>query len=102
MFIIHYVEQPVVFLIIRQCKNEESIRSFYEKMLILFLNRAKPQECHLYKLNLHLPTIFFLLKCFYYLHLLVWLYKKQCYFILQRQIKPFVHIRSVALISQNK
>ena len=97
MFIIHYVEQPVVFLIIRQCKNEESIRSFYEKILVLFLNRSKPQECHLYKLNLHLPMIFFLLKCFYYL----WLCKKLCYFILQRQIHPFIHIRSVALVSQN-
>jgi hypothetical protein len=111
-----YLEQPIGFLIIRQCKNEESmshIRSFlfdqYEKILSLFLNRKKQQECHLYKINLHLPMLFFLLKCIfisYYLHLLLkilhWLYEKQCYSILQRQIKPFVHIRSVALISKDK
>jgi len=128
MFVIHYLEylwkyfeKPIVVLTIRQCNIEQSlssisnIRSFlfdqYEKILAFIFNSSlitkKQQECYLYKINLHLSIIFFILKClciFYCLILifkiLVWFYDKQCYYILQKQIKPFVHIRSVALISK--
>jgi hypothetical protein len=125
MFAIHYLEslwkyfeEPIVFLTIRQCNKEEpsssinNIRSFlfeqYEKFVVLFFNQSKKQEeCHLYKINLHFPILIFILKCsslFYCLiflrKILVGFYERQCYYILQKQIEPFVHIRSVALISK--
>jgi hypothetical protein len=116
-FLWKYFEEPIIFLTIRQCNNKQSllsvnnIRSFlydqYEKFLTLFFNSSlitkNQQECHLYKINLYIPIIFFLLKClsiFYCLQILVWIYEQLCYYILQKQIKPFVHIRSVALISK--
>jgi len=107
-----YFEKPIIFLIIRQCNNEQllSFRSFlfdqYEKILAFIFNSSfiskKQQECDLYKINLHISIIFFILKCLCFIFLfkiLIWFYNKQCYYILQKQIQPFVHIRSVALIN---
>lgn len=120
-FVWKYFQEPIIFLTIQQCNNEQSlssmsnIRSFlfaqYEKIVTLLLNFSlitkKQQQCHLYKINLHIPIILFILKCGCITYcllvlrkILVELYEKQCYFILQKQTKPFVHIRSVALISK--
>jgi hypothetical protein len=120
-FVWKYFQEPIIFLTIQQCNNEQSlssmsnIRSFlfaqYEKIVALLLNFSlitkKQQQCHLYKINLHVPIILFILKCGCITYcllvlrkILVEFYEKQCYFILQKQTKPFVHIRSVALISK--
>jgi hypothetical protein len=120
-FVWKYFQEPIIFLTIQQCKTEQTlssmsnIRSFlfaqYEKIVTLLLNFSlitkKQQQCHLYKINLHIPIILFILKCGCITYcllvlrkILVELYEKQCYFILQKQTKPFVHIRSVALISK--
>lgn len=118
IFIIHYLEylwktfeEPIVYLIIRPCNHPSSIRAFfleqYEKIRAFIFNSKKHEECQLYQINLHLSLLFFIFKyssIFYCLILLfkilIWFYEKQCYYILRKQIKPFVHIRSVALISQ--
>lgn len=98
-----YFEKPLIYLTIRKCYNKQSL-SFLQTFLSLFsFHPQTQQECYLYKINLHTPIIFFLLKCiliFYCSKILVWFYKKQCYFILQKQIHPFIHIRSVALMSK--
>jgi len=120
-FVWKYFQEPIIFLTIQQCNNEQSlssmsnIRSFlfaqYEKIVTLLLNISlitkKQQQCHLYKINLHVPIILFILKCGCITYcllvlrkILVEFYGKLCYFILQKQTKPFVHIRSVALISK--
>lgn len=122
-FLWKHLEEPTVFLMIQKCNNDQSLSSFnyirsflleqYEKIFILFSNASsitkKQPKCHIYRINLHFPVICFLFKslcAFYYailfFKILVWFYKKQCDYILQKQIKPFVNIRSVALISTNR
>lgn len=117
-------EEPTLFFTIRKCHQQESslstitsIRSFlleqYSRISLFLFNssliKKQEKDCQIYKINLHVPLLFFILKSFitfYFLYLLlnilVRIYEKLCYFILEKQIKPFVHIRSVALISTNK
>ena len=120
MFIFHYLEflwksfeKPILYFIIRQCPHQSrnNIRSFfveqYQKLLAFIFNTQQHDECHLYKVNLHLDILFFIFKSssiIYSLLLLLrmfkWFYAKQSQYILQKQIKPFIHIRSVARINQ--
>ncbi len=92
-------EEPIIYLTIRPCNHR---RFLFEKFLAFIFN-SSIEKCQLYQINLHLPLLFFIFK-FYclilFFKMLIWFYEKQCYYILQQQIKPFVHIRSVALISQ--
>lgn len=103
------LDEPIIYFTIRPC-NQPSIRSFlfeqYEKFLEFIFMTKKQEECQFYQINLHLHLLFFIFKslsisyCLIHLvKILIWIYEKQCYYILHQQIKPFVHIRSVALIS---
>lgn len=117
IFILHYLEylwksfdQPLIHLSIEQCQQTsiDTIRSFlfeqYKKFLAFISNNEK--ECQVYQINLHLPILFFLLKCssisYIFIHLfkiLAWCYTLSSLYILRKQIQPFIHIRSIALIS---
>ena len=128
MVVIYYLDylwksfqEPIVYLTFQKCHIKQltpstsTIRSFffeqYQKFIALFSNSSSylniQQQCHHYKINLHLSVTFFILKylCIVYcliifFRILLWFYEKLCFYILQKQMHPFVHIRSVALVSQ--
>ena len=120
-FLWNHHAQPTVFLTIRSCRDEQRVSTratawwsflfeHYEKIASLipvpFFRTATQPTCHLYKINLHLPIVLLVIKSsclLFYMRtlarLLVWLYRKPCYWILQKQNQPFTHIRSVSLTS---
>lgn len=119
MFILHYwwksFDQPVVHLIIQQCNPSTvgNIRSFlfeyYDKFLAYIFHSPmmnNEKECQTYQINLRLSLVFFIVHCSSIIDIVIhlfkffsWFYQKQCYYILEKQIQPFIHIRSVALMS---
>ena len=119
VFLLHYLwtsaDRPVVHLVIQQCNPSSAVtlRSFlveyYEKFLASIFHSSMSnnrKECQSYRINLHLSLVFFIVHCssifdvvIHLFKILSWFYRKQCYYILQKQIQPFIHIRSVALMS---
>ena len=88
-------DQPRVSLVIRRCQNDTS--SWLGRYANLFLSKA-PVECDLYRLDL--SFLLLLIKCLCLaqsLRLLTHLFQQLGYVILRCQVKPFVHLRSVAL-----